>query len=76
MSEQQHDRSAGGPPEGFSVRRPTHTDLPALLALIHADETWRHGEASETLEQLTARYSVPGLDLARDTWLAADDCGA
>jgi mycothiol synthase len=76
MSEQQHDRSAGGPPEGFDVRRPTRADLPALLALIHADEAWRHGEASETLEQLTARYSVPGLDLERDTWLAADDRGA
>lgn len=67
-----HDRGAGRPPEGFTLRRPTPDDLTDLLALNHARETSLYGETVETLPRLTARYSLPGFDRERDAWLVVD----
>jgi mycothiol synthase len=57
------------------VRAPTPADAPAVLELIVARDIADLGRPDYTLEDVQADWSAPGVDLARDAWLAEEDEG-
>lgn len=61
------------PPPGYTSRRPTPADVPAVAALAAALELSTDGEAEQTASDLAAEWH--GLDLERDVWLVEDAAG-
>jgi mycothiol synthase len=63
-------------PAGWSARRPTLDDVPAILAVVHAADTFAIGypdfDADDVEEALTGAH----VDPARDSWLGLDPDGA
>lgn len=56
-------------PEGFSVRRPTMEDIPAVVAMLQAKEMAKHGQVRTTEDNLRSSWNNPDLDLTKDYWL-------
>ena len=61
---------------GMHVRAPAPSDAPAVLELIVARDIADLGKPDYTLEDVRADWAAPGVDLARDAWLAEDGDGA
>jgi mycothiol synthase len=57
----------------MQLHAPEQTDAPAVLDLIVARDIADLGKPDYTLEDVQADWSAPGLDLARDAWIAEDD---
>jgi GNAT superfamily N-acetyltransferase len=59
-------------PVGFSVRPVTLADLDTITALMAESSQAVLGEDDVTGEEVRSDLARPGIDLARDTWLASD----
>jgi mycothiol synthase len=55
------------------LRAPEPSDAPDVLELIIARDIADLGRPDYTLEDVQADWSAPGLDLARDAWIAEED---
>jgi mycothiol synthase len=55
------------------LRAPEPADASAVLELIIARDIADLGRPDYTLEDVQADWSAPGLDLARDAWIAEED---
>ncbi|MEU8296641.1 GNAT family N-acetyltransferase [Micromonospora sp. NPDC048909] len=62
-------------PAGWSARRPTLDDVPAILAVVHAADTFAVGYPDFDAEDVEAALTGPYVDPARDHWLALDPDG-
>ncbi|SCG41650.1 GNAT family N-acetyltransferase [Micromonospora halophytica] len=59
-------------PAGWTARRPTLDDVPAILALVHAADTFAIGYPDFEAEDVKAALAAPHFDPARDSWLVSD----
>ncbi|MGI5525446.1 GNAT family N-acetyltransferase [Micromonospora sp. CA-259024] len=59
-------------PAGWTTRRPTPDDVPAILAVVHAADTFAIGHPDFDAEDVAASLSAPYFDPTRDSWLALD----
>jgi mycothiol synthase len=57
-------------PDGWSTRRPTLDDLPAILDLMRASDIAATGEPETGEDDIKAALTSPHVDPARDCWLA------
>ncbi|MEV4618020.1 GNAT family N-acetyltransferase [Asanoa sp. NPDC049573] len=57
-------------PDGWSTRRPTLDDLPAILELMRANDIAATGEPETGEDAVRAALTSPHVDPARDCWLA------
>jgi ribosomal protein S18 acetylase RimI-like enzyme len=62
-------------PAGWTMRRPTLADVPAILALTHASDVAAIGEPDYTAEEVREMLTEPHTDMSRDSWLALDTEG-
>ncbi|MCO8272416.1 GNAT family N-acetyltransferase [Actinoplanes sp. TRM 88003] len=62
-------------PDGWSVRRPTLDDSPAILALVHASDIAAVGYPDYTSEEVREALTEPNTDLERDVWVVLDAGG-
>ena len=62
-------------PAGWTTRRPTLDDVPALLALVHASDVAAVGEPDFTREEVREALTEPNTDMSRDCWVALDPEG-
>jgi mycothiol synthase len=62
-------------PDGWSLRRPTLDDVPAILELAHASDIASVGEPDFTVDDVRETFTEPHTDPARDSWLALDADG-
>lgn len=62
-------------PPGWTTRRPTLDDVPAILELVHASDIAAVGEPDFTSDEVHEELTTPNTDLSRDCWLALDDSG-
>ncbi|MEH0935225.1 GNAT family N-acetyltransferase [Micromonospora psammae] len=62
-------------PAGWTARRPTLDDVPAILAVVHAADTFAIGHPDFDAEDVRACLTAPFFDPARDSWLAVDPDG-
>ncbi|MET8360436.1 GNAT family N-acetyltransferase [Micromonospora sp. NPDC005171] len=59
-------------PAGWTTRRPTLDDVPAILAVVHAADTFAIGHPDFDAEDVEASLTAPCFDPTRDSWLAID----
>ncbi|WP_091338341.1 GNAT family N-acetyltransferase [Micromonospora rhizosphaerae] len=59
-------------PAGWTARRPTLDDVPALLKVVHAADTFALGYPDFDAEDVRAALTAPFVDPARDSWLVTD----
>ncbi|SIN33398.1 GNAT family N-acetyltransferase [Micromonospora cremea] len=59
-------------PAGWTTRRPTLDDVPAILAVVHAADTFAIGHPDFDAEDVAESLTAPFFDPARDSWLAVD----
>lgn len=62
-------------PPGWTTRRPTFDDIPAILALVHASDIAAVGEPDFSAEDVREALTTPHTDPAQDCWLAVDPEG-
>jgi mycothiol synthase len=62
-------------PDGWSLRRPTLDDVPAILELVHASDIAALGYPDFTAEEVRESLTEPNTDMSRDCWLALDPQG-
>ena len=62
-------------PDGWSVRRPTLDDSPAILELVHASDIAAVGHPDFSPEEVREALTEPNTDMSRDCWVALDDSG-
>lgn len=62
-------------PLGWTTRRPTLDDVPAILELVHASDIAAVGEPDYSSDEVRHDLTNPNTDMARDCWLALDDSG-
>ena len=62
-------------PAGWSTRRPTLDDVPAILALVHASDIAAMGQADFSPEDVREALTAPYMDPTRDSWLTLDPAG-
>jgi mycothiol synthase len=62
-------------PEGWTTRRPTLDDIPAILAVVHASDIAAIGEPDFNAEDVQEALTSPYTDPAEDCWLAVDPSG-
>ncbi|MEU8338018.1 GNAT family N-acetyltransferase [Micromonospora tulbaghiae] len=62
-------------PAGWSARRPTLDDVPAILAVVHAADTFAVGYPDFDDEDVRSALTAPHVDPARDSWLVTDPDG-
>ncbi|MFD6562936.1 GNAT family N-acetyltransferase [Micromonospora profundi] len=62
-------------PAGWTARRPTLDDVPAILTVVHAADTFAIGHPDFDAEDVEASLTAPYVDPARDSWLAVDPDG-
>ncbi|GHJ56694.1 hypothetical protein Nm8I071_60010 [Nonomuraea sp. TT08I-71] len=63
-------------PAGWTARRPTLDDVPAILAVVHAADTFAVGYPDFDAEDVRDALTAPFVDMARDSWLVTDPDGA
>jgi mycothiol synthase len=59
-------------PQGWTTRRPTLDDVPAILAVVHASDLAAIGEPDFTADEVREMLTDPHTDMARDSWVALD----
>ncbi|MCO1595170.1 GNAT family N-acetyltransferase [Micromonospora sp. RHAY321] len=59
-------------PAGWTTRRPTLDDVPAILAVVHAADTFAIGHPDYDAEDVAQSLTAPFFDPSRDSWLAVD----
>ncbi|MEU7618450.1 GNAT family N-acetyltransferase [Micromonospora rifamycinica] len=59
-------------PAGWTARRPTLDDVPALLAVVHAADTFAIGHPDFDADDVRAALAAPFFDPQRDSWLLTD----
>lgn len=59
-------------PAGWTTRRPTLDDVPAILAVIHASDIAAVGEPDFTTEEILEILQAPNHDMTRDSWVVLD----
>ncbi|MCG5444593.1 GNAT family N-acetyltransferase [Micromonospora sp. NIE79] len=59
-------------PAGWTTRRPTLDDVPTILAVVHAADTFAIGHPDFDAEDVAASLTAPHFDPTRDSWLAID----
>ncbi|MCF0095294.1 GNAT family N-acetyltransferase [Micromonospora sp. MH99] len=62
-------------PAGWTTRRPTLDDVPAILAVVHAADTFAIGHPDFDAEDVEQSLTAPYFDPTRDSWLALDPDG-
>ncbi|MGW3897885.1 N-acetyltransferase family protein [Micromonospora profundi] len=62
-------------PAGWTARRPTLDDVPAILTVVHAADTFAIGHPDFDAEDVEASLTAPYVDPTRDSWLAVDPDG-
>lgn len=62
-------------PAGWTTRRPTLDDVPAILAVVHASDIAAVGYPDFSPEDVREALTAPNVDPARDSWLAIDRDG-
>ena len=62
-------------PTGWTTRRPTLDDVPAILEVVHASDIAAVGKPDFTSGEVREELTAPHTDLARDSWLALDETG-
>ncbi|MFG1952752.1 GNAT family N-acetyltransferase [Micromonospora sp. NPDC048830] len=62
-------------PAGWTARRPTLDDVPAILAVVHVADTFAIGHPDFDAEDVKAVLTAPFFDPARDSWLVTDPDG-
>ncbi|GAA2218243.1 GNAT family N-acetyltransferase [Micromonospora olivasterospora] len=62
-------------PAGWTARRPTLDDVPAILAVVHAADTFAIGHPDFDAEDVKAALAAPHVDPARDSWLVTGPDG-
>jgi mycothiol synthase len=62
-------------PDGWTTRRPTLDDVPAILAMVQASDLASLGEVDFTAEAVREGLTDPGTDMTRDCWVALDPGG-
>ncbi|MFF5177420.1 GNAT family N-acetyltransferase [Micromonospora sp. NPDC000316] len=62
-------------PAGWATRRPTLDDVPAILAVVHAADTFAIGHPDFDAQDVEASLTAPHFDPTRDSWLATDPDG-
>ncbi|MFF0313568.1 GNAT family N-acetyltransferase [Micromonospora sp. NPDC005252] len=62
-------------PAGWTTRRPTLDDVPAILAVVHAADTFAIGHPDFDAEDVEQSLTAPSFDPTRDSWLALDPDG-
>jgi ribosomal protein S18 acetylase RimI-like enzyme len=62
-------------PDGWTTRRPTFDDIPAILAVVHASDIAAIGRPDFSPEDVREALAAPNVDPARDSWLAVDADG-
>lgn len=62
-------------PAGWTARRPTLDDVPAILAVVHAADTFAIGHPDFDAEDVEEALSAPYFDPSRDSWLVLDPDG-
>lgn len=59
-------------PAGWTARRPTLDDVPALLAVVHAADTFAIGHPDFDADDVRAALTAPFFDPQHDSWLLTD----
>ncbi|TDC81743.1 GNAT family N-acetyltransferase [Micromonospora sp. KC606] len=62
-------------PAGWTARRPTLDDVPAILAVVHAADTFAVGYPDFDAEDVRSCLTAPFFDPAHDSWLVSDPDG-
>ncbi|MDG4802964.1 GNAT family N-acetyltransferase [Micromonospora sp. WMMD980] len=62
-------------PAGWTARRPTLDDVPAILAVVHAADTFAVGHPDFDAEDVRDALTAPFVDPSRDSWLVTDPDG-
>ncbi|WP_213453014.1 GNAT family N-acetyltransferase [Rhizomonospora bruguierae] len=62
-------------PPGWSTRRPTAANEPAILAVVHASDIVAVGYPNFTSDEIHEILNAPNMDPTRDSWLALDPAG-
>ncbi|MDG4833339.1 GNAT family N-acetyltransferase [Solwaraspora sp. WMMD1047] len=62
-------------PAGWTARRPRPTDIPQILAVVHASDIAAVGEPDFSIEEVREVLAAPNFDPDRDSWLAVDPAG-
>jgi mycothiol synthase len=62
-------------PPGWTTRRPTLSDVPQILKLVHASDMAAVGTPDFTADEVREALTGPNTDMNRDCWLALDDGG-
>ncbi|SCE74804.1 GNAT family N-acetyltransferase [Micromonospora mirobrigensis] len=62
-------------PAGWTARRPTLDDVPAILAVVHAADTYAIGFPDFSAEDVVGSLTAPHTDPAADCWLGLDPDG-
>jgi mycothiol synthase len=62
-------------PAGWTTRRPTLHDVPAILKLAHASDIAAVGEPDFTADEVREALTGPHTDMAEDCWVALDADG-
>lgn len=62
-------------PAGWTARRPTLDDVPAILRVVHAADTFAVGYPDFDADDVTAALTDDHVDPARDSWLVTDPDG-
>ncbi len=62
-------------PAGWTARRPTLDDVPAILKVVHAADTFAVGYPDFDAGDVESALTAPFVDMARDSWLVTDPEG-
>ncbi|MEV6372791.1 GNAT family N-acetyltransferase [Micromonospora musae] len=62
-------------PAGWTARRPTADDVPAILKVVHAADVFAVGYPDFDAEDVRDALTAPFVDPARDSWLVTDPDG-
>ncbi|WP_229399809.1 GNAT family N-acetyltransferase [Micromonospora okii] len=62
-------------PVGWSARRPTLDDVPAILAVVHAADTFAIGHPDFDADDVRLALTAPYVDPAQDSWLGLNPLG-
>ncbi|MEZ4860986.1 MAG: GNAT family N-acetyltransferase [Caldilineaceae bacterium] len=59
----------------FTIRPPTHADLPGIVAMLGAAATATYGQPEFTVESYSAEWETPGFEPSRDSRVAVTATG-
>ncbi|MFD2766918.1 GNAT family N-acetyltransferase [Micromonospora eburnea] len=62
-------------PAGWTARRPTLDDVPAILKVVHAADTFAVGYPDFDADDVRTALTAPFVDMARDSWLVTEPDG-